>query len=241
MAKVNETGHAVNVDNLLVLISICTGYGNTYNPSKSSITLTALNALHTNSRAALQEVNNNIVNYGNAINARRVLYDGIKPLATRLVNALQATDAPKAMIDDAKGFNRKIQGVRAQKIDANTAPDAKNVSSSQQSFTQMVEHVSKLVALLASEPSYNPNETELKITTLNAFVANLYAANLSVTNAYTSITNSRIARNELLYNPTTGIHNFSLEVKNYVKSLFGATSPQYKQISGLKFTNPSKI
>ncbi|SFD02248.1 hypothetical protein SAMN05421780_12312, partial [Flexibacter flexilis DSM 6793] len=27
------------------------------------------------------------------------------------------------------------------------------------------------------------------------------------------------------------------DVKNYVKSVFGATSPQYKQISGLRF-NP---
>jgi len=29
-----------------------------------------------------------------------------------------------------------------------------------------------------------------------------------------------------------------LDVKTYIKSVFGATSPQYKKISKIKFTNP---
>ncbi len=31
----------------------------------------------------------------------------------------------------------------------------------------------------------------------------------------------------------------AFDVKKYVKSVFGATSPQYKQISSLEFTKPN--
>jgi hypothetical protein len=42
-------------------------------------------------------------------------------------------------------------------------------------------------------------------------------------------------RNIKLYSPETGIVDTAQTVKNYVKSVFGATSPQYKQISKLIF------
>jgi hypothetical protein len=32
--------------------------------------------------------------------------------------------------------------------------------------------------------------------------------------------------------------DLAFEVKKYVKSLFGATSPQFKQVSGLQFKKP---
>lgn len=44
-------------------------------------------------------------------------------------------------------------------------------------------------------------------------------------------------RNVLLYKEITGITDVANAVKVYIKSVFGATSPQYKQVSSLKFTN----
>ena len=41
MASNSETGHAKNVANFEDLISFCTGYGATYNPSKAAIQLAA--------------------------------------------------------------------------------------------------------------------------------------------------------------------------------------------------------
>jgi hypothetical protein len=60
-------------------------------------------------------------------------------------------------------------------------------------------------------------------------------ANTAVINAYTTVSNSRIARDQSLYNPANGLCETAKEVKGYVKSVFGASSPQYKQISGLEF------
>jgi hypothetical protein len=47
MASISETGHAKNVTNLESLITSITAFGTSYNPSKDSIKLTALQALLT--------------------------------------------------------------------------------------------------------------------------------------------------------------------------------------------------
>lgn len=58
MKSISETGHAKNVANLEDLISFCEGYGTTYNPSKSSITLVALKELFTDAQTCYYKSNN---------------------------------------------------------------------------------------------------------------------------------------------------------------------------------------
>ena len=57
-------------------------------------------------------------------------------------------------------------------------------------------------------------------------------------NAEVVYSNARISRNSVLYAENTGLVEIALEVKKYVKAIFGATSPQYKQVSGIKFKKP---
>ncbi len=237
MPKTFETGHAINVANFETVIAFCVGYNAAYNPSSANIKLAVLNDMLNTSRAVVQTVLDEVTLYNNAINERQALFVGLKPLATRVVNALQVSNPSKATIEDAKGFNRKIQGIRAQKADPNAAPDTKTVSSSQQSFNQQIEHLSKLVSLLQAETTYAPNEVELQTATLTTLIANMRVANTNVTNAYTRISNARIARNKILYDPITGLYNTVLDIKQYIKSVFGAKSPEYKQIGSIKFTS----
>ena len=104
----------------------------------------------------------------------------------------------------------------------------------------MIQHFNGIVELLMTEPSYTPNEADLKITALNTYYANLQTTNQNVSTAYTAVSNSRIARDKTLYDDNTGLYDIAQEVKKYVKSVFGATSPEYKQISGIKFTKGKK-
>jgi hypothetical protein len=77
------------------------------------------------------------------------------------------------------------------------------------------------------------------VANLNTILADLRARNTAVINTTTALSNARIARDRVLYAEGTGMVDIALDVKQYVKSVFGATSPQYKQVSGLKF-NRSK-
>ena len=241
MASTSEKGHAKNVANFQDLIEFVTGYGATYNPSKNSLKLPQLIALKASADANLVDVIAKNTNYNNKVNERIVAFSGLKSFSTRLVNALQTTDATAETIGNAKTFNRKMQGKKASstqtQTDTNT-PAPSTISTSQQSYDQLIQHLAGLNSVLEAESSYTPNETDLQVSTIQAKIADLTAKNTAVATAYTNISNSRIARNETLYSTDSGLVQTALEVKKYIKSVFGASSPQYGQIKSIEFSKP---
>lgn len=70
MASTTETGHAKNVANLDELISSVLGYKTTYNPSKDSIKVEALQSLSVNAKNSIGVVNAAFPAYSNAVAAR---------------------------------------------------------------------------------------------------------------------------------------------------------------------------
>jgi len=122
MASTSETGHAKNVANFQDLIAFVTGYGATYNPSKNALKLPQLTALLTASQASLADVVTKNTAYNNKVNERVVAFKDLKSLSTRLINALQTTDASKEKVADAKTFNKKMQGIRAKAVETPTDP-----------------------------------------------------------------------------------------------------------------------
>ena len=241
MASTSETGHAKNVANFQDLIEFVTGYGATYNPSKGSLRLPQLIALKASAESNLADVISKNTNYNNKVNERITAFSGLKSFSTRLVNALQTTDATDETIGNAKTFNRKLQGKKASSTQTPTDPNTPaptTISTSQQSYDQLIQHLAGLNSVLEAEPSYTPNETDLQVVTIQAKIADLTAKNTAVATAYTSISNSRIARNETLYSSTTGLVETANEVKKYIKSVFGANSPQFAQVKGIEFKKP---
>lgn len=151
---------------------------------------------------------------------------------------MQTTDATPQTINNAKTFNRKIQGKRASSSQNSTDPNApapNTISTSQQSYDQLIQHLSGLKSVLEAEPSYTPNETDLQVATLETKISDLTAKNTAVATAYASISNARIARNKILYTDPTSLVEKASEVKKYIKSVFGANSPEFAQIKGLQF------
>jgi hypothetical protein len=258
MSSVSEVGHAKNVAHFAALITYCTSYGATYNPSNNAIKLAALNTLSTNAQTALNNVTNSVAANTTAINNRIVAFQNIKKLATRMLGALTASGATAQQIANAKTINRKIQGSRAKLTPApaptpsptptpnptptptspstqKTASTTTTISVSQQSYDQLIQHFQAYIALLQTIPAYNPNEADLKITALNTYLANLNTTNTAAITSHTAINNTRIARNKILYTPTTGLCDIAETVKDYLKSVYGSSAPEYKQVNTLRF------
>jgi hypothetical protein len=243
MASTSETGHAKNVANFQTLISFVTGYGAAYNPSKTALKLPQLTALGTAAQASLGDVVTKNTAYNNKVNERVVAFSKVKPLATRLVNALQTTNATTEKIADAKGFNQKLQGPKSKKSTTPTDPNAiapATISTSQLSYDQQIQHFAGLISVLQSETTYTPNEADLKVAALVTKQTDLTAKNNAVATAYTTISNSRINRDTLLYKQDTGLLDVAAEVKKYIKSIYGATSPQFAQVKGIEFNKSKK-
>ena len=246
MASTSETGHAKNVANFQDMRSFVAGYGAAYNPSKASIKAPALLAKDTACIAALAATNAALAPNITNVNAREIQFALIPTLVSRIVNAAQASDISPEAIADVKSIARKLTGRRAKaKIepvqdDPATPEDEskKSSSSSQMSFDSRIENFDKLIQGLIANPGYAPNEADLKVTALQAFLVAMKATDTAVIASSTALSNARIDRNVELYKVPTGLVPIANDVKSYVKSLFGPKSPQFKQLSKLKFTSP---
>lgn len=101
MASISETGHAKNVANFETLISYITAYGTTYNPSRVTIKIPALQTILSNAKASLNAVNAAQPIFSNAVAAQEITFKPLSKLITRVSNALKATDASAQVNDSA--------------------------------------------------------------------------------------------------------------------------------------------
>ena len=248
MTNTFETGHAKNVTNLESLITSIIALETSYNPSRDSIKLPALQALLTASTESLNAVNIAQAAYSNAVAARKVAFEPFSKLITRVMNSLKASGASTQVVQSARTIVRKLQGRRAsakiteeeKKALEAEGKEVNQISASQMSFDNRIENFDRLIMLLSSIPLYNPNEEELKVETLKALHNQLKEKNSEVILPIVQLSNSRMTRNKILYSENTGLVDVALDSKTYIKSIFGATSPQYKQISKLRFIRPKR-
>jgi hypothetical protein len=176
----------------------------------------------------------------------RPIYPPLSKFFTRVNNALKASGSSTLIDETAMSLIRKLQGRRAtpkMTEEEKQAAEAegqtvKESSSSQMSFDNRLDNFDKLIKLLATVTEYAPNEPKLAVTGLTTLYNDLSSKNHVVITAEVPLTNARIARDQVLYAPLTGVVDISVDVKAYVKSVFGATSPQYKSISGLSIKSP---
>ena len=183
MPSTSETGHAKNVANFEILISFCIGYGETYNPSRDALKVANLQTLLTAAKAAIEDCKAKETAFDNTTDARKQSFATLKALGTRIVNSFSVSGVTDSILEGARTINRKLQGQRANTSAASepaptegtttATPSPATVSSSQQSYDNLVEHLNGLIELVSSHEEYNPNETELKVATLQTYLADV--------------------------------------------------------------------
>lgn len=241
MPSTSEVGHARNVANLQKLSQQVSVY-TLYNPPIPNLTVANLQGLYDTANAKLVEVEDKRNANKNAIALRQTAFENLKPILTRIINRLEILGLMTGTLDQAKSLNRSIQGNRKKKsVSAKTddeQPSTNNsISTSRQSFTQQAENFGILLQLLATIPNYNPDEDELKLTNLNTYKDSLINATQFVDQTEAELNIKLIERDQILYAEETGLYSIAQNVKKYVKSLYGATSPEYAMISPITFKN----
>lgn len=237
-----ETGHAKNVANFETMISYVNGFGADYNPSNTAIRPASLNTALAAGEGEIDGVTTGLIGWKVKVNDRETVYDGIGKFMTRLTASYAACGAASNEVEDMKGFARKVKGARKGKIEADDPSTPENEAAhnsvSQRSYTQVVEHFDAAIELCMNTPEFSPAEVDLTVAAMQTRSVAMKAANTAVINSVTTLSNNRISRDKVLYTDATSIFELAKLVKLYVKSVYGADSPQYKQISGLKFTKP---
>ncbi|MEA5401815.1 hypothetical protein VB776_02735 [Arcicella sp. DC2W] len=240
MQTTQETGNAVNISNFESLIAKCITFGERYNPSRELLKIPNLENQLSVARDLLDQSKTFEAAYNNAVIVRKTAFASLKPLGTKVVGALSIAGLDDAVVEKGKAIIRKIRGQRAT-----AKPEAyeengitvipKTISSSHQSYDYLIEHLNSLIALLNVHPEYNPNEIELKVASLQEYSAELRTANTAVINASVALDMFRKQRNKTLYEPKIGLVAIAFDVKTYVKTVFGVSSNEYNQVSGIAF------
>lgn len=238
MSKQYETGNAKNVANLQKLIEQVTVY-TAYNPPVDNLKIVNLNTLYTNSLNSVTEVEEKRNSNKNSIHARQQAYLNLKSTCTRIINQLEILGLSDGVLAQAKSLNNLIQGSKKKKkeVDQVTGEEKKTASTSRQSYTQLADNFSKILQLLAIIPTYNPNLEELKLVNLTTYHIALVESTKNVDITEAELNTKLIERNNILYKNGTGLYTIAQNVKKYVKSIYGATSPEYSNISKIKFTS----
>ena len=238
MASQSEVGHAKNVANLQKLTEQVITFIN-YNPPVDNLKVVNKQTLYTTSSTKLSEVEDKRHANKNAITLRQSAFENLKPTCTKIINHLEILGLHEGTIDQAKSLNRTIQGGKKKTTlppDENEEPN-NTISTSRQSYTQMTDNFGILLQLLATIPTYSPNEDDLKLTNLTTYQASLVSATQAVDQTEAELNLKLIERDNILYADGTGLYTIAQNVKNYVKSLYGATSPEYANVSSIEFTN----
>lgn len=237
MASKSEVGHAKNVANLQKLIQQVTVFS-TYDPSVESLRVSQLQTLYNAALSQLGEIDTKRNANKDAIYARQVAFEDLKSTSTKIINQLEILSLSKGKIDQAKSLNREIQGNTLKKDPdpLQPVPEGDHHSTSRQSYTQQAANFGTLLEIISSIPEYDPNEEELKVTTLTAYKDTLMSSTLAVDQTVAELNNQFIQRNELFYKEDTGLYSIAQNVKKYVKSVYGAGSPEFADVSDIKFT-----
>jgi hypothetical protein len=248
MASKSETGYVVFMTDLEKLWQSTVGFGTAYQPGNTDLLPAAIKVELDAERDLLKKLNIKAAPWVKAVDEREDEIEVLSTLCRRVWESTVSSKASSKFADDVKSLVKKITGVRATpKIvmtkDATPLPTDESItqiSASQMGIDNRLNHFDALIQLLKTEPAYDPAEADLKITALEAKHTAISGKNSAVIAAHPALDTARNQLKDKLYFATGNGAELSRKVKKYVRSAFGPSSWQYKQISGLKFTKPAK-
>lgn len=237
MGKSNsEVGHAKNAANLVKLQQITVEMGPLYKPANTNIQPDALNTFTQKVTENAAQFATQIKPYENAVAAREDLFEPLFKLSTKVLNSFKSLEPSDNIEQILINLTKKLKGERIKPIKADKTETDKNkhISVSQLSYDSQVSNFEDIIAFLATQPQYTPNETELTIASLRQYLAVLKAANNLASQMTVHLITIRLQRNKLLYTDPVNVIDVADAIKNYLKSIEEAKD-YYKAAIKLKF------
>lgn len=238
----SQTGHDMNLANLRTLIMHCTYLGTGYNPANTDLALTAVNTMAADCQTALNDLRNALPVLKDEMGARVVEFKDLMPTLTRVVAAHAASSKNEALKDQVKALVRDMRGKRVKNLPKtpNGEPTEAQTSAVNVGYENRAADFTSVLSALNTDAEYKTNQPNLTKAALAARLTRLQDANAGVRNAQMPVNNARATRAERFYTGEKNLVDTALLMKQELKSTYGTKSPQYKQVSGLKFTRPKK-
>ncbi len=207
-----------------------------WNPSNSLLEITKLEAQLAAAYPIANDVPARLAPQKIRINDRQASYAKINPLVRASRRYLKSSGATEAEIADANSQINKILGQRAApkpKVNPDApAQEAAQINSvSHQSYDSRLGNFIGYRELTNSISAYQPNEDEVKISTMDALVTECTSANNAVSAGFVPLFDSWNLRDAKLYTDAASVFEVFSDAKEYYKSLYAPGSPQYRAVT----------
>jgi hypothetical protein len=246
MPSNSDSGHAKNLANFRVFITRCTYFGAKYNPTNPLLQLAAMTAQANQIDSVLNDLNIAEPVLDLKVSARKMAFAPLNKRVTQSVNSYAASGTQPLLLTRLRELARDIKGERATPKPTpvtnadGSVTEPKTISTSQTSFDMKVENFDRFIKTLKTDPTYQPNEPDLKEAAMLLLYTTIDEANGAVNNAEPPVINARNLRDLLMYGEPNGMVAVAQLGKTYVKSVFGASSPEYRQVSSIRFRRIAK-
>jgi len=233
-----------NVDNLEFLNDKVSTFQPAYDPSETRLSIQNQKEVAAKGKQALSGVEDAERICNDLISKRALAFELLNPLVTRVINGLRIVDILDHTLAEGESLVRELRNQRASEIE----PPSENADGTENeklprtnkkrsgSFETKIENFGKLIKLLGSVVTYKPNETDLTVESLKTRLETLIQVNSAAKAATANAEAARGLRDIVLFADKTGLYDIAMDSKLYVKSAYGATSTQYKLISGISFS-----
>lgn len=146
-------------------------------------------------------------------------------------------------LDTLRSYSRLLKGRPAKEREDDPAtPDIdesrQGRSSAQTSYPSRTEHFANFVETLRAKGDFDPSEERFKLSTLDALVAALRAANSEVSAAAIAKAQARAALDALLYTNADNLVDAANSAKYYLSSSFKEI---YQSVKHMRFTKPRRL
>lgn len=223
------------------LLGICKSQGSTFNPSRDSMTIEALESLLQTAREKTQDVYTSYKSWVLATNDRRDAFEALRNTCTRVINAASVSGMKPSLFEDIRQLNSRIQG-RSSKVPLIPADEGGPPGNGKKpkgpishlDSASKIKSFSLLIGLLETHEDYAPNESSISIDALKESLEKLKALQSLV---YTTFIAYEKAKDDCytVIHREEGMYGMSRFIKRYMKSAFGPQSVAYHSIAKLKF------
>jgi hypothetical protein len=242
MGSKYSDSHAENIGRFYTIIHRCNGFGAAYNPSNPQLSIVNMTLQLETVKQLDDEYGVAYIATKNPINDRQELIAELVKRIRRVKNAVLCSEASDAFKRDVKALSDKFTGDKVRrKKNKEGKPIKKRRSNSHLDVASRMGTLESLLELLRIEPSYAPNEPILKMTALDDALARMENLTDAVDSANAIAALKRIERDKGLYMEDDGLVDVSLMCKKYVRAVFGARSPEAKEVSAIKLKRFMRI
>lgn len=242
MATNREFGKNVNASNFIEKVNVIDRHSDEYKPSNPFIQLTALTPVQQLVSGALNDEKKIQPLLTKAISERAAIYETMDKTASRAINVLAGTDAKSAQIEAGKKLLKKFKSIRisekpdVEKIKAEAAAKGEEAiipntrSNSQLGHINRLANFNSIVAFLAAESKYQPNEEDLTLVALQKIADDAKNANLERNRQSGAMSGAIALRNTLMNGEPNGAFYLSKKINTYVLGACGRDSAFYKEL-----------